>query len=92
MDNGIIENLKNCLADYKAKIEYQSLDLDADRPQQIKEAEIEMVKKYENSEFGSVTVTPPKKLLTELSVDEKSAYLKSKKMENCEIHKGHQRV
>ena len=84
---GMIEDLIN-----KAKMEYQSLDFDADRPQQIKKVRKEMAKKYENGEFGSVTVTPPKKPLTELSVDGKCIYLKNKKLENSQIQKGHQRV
>ena len=88
----MVEDLVNCLAEYKAKMEYQSLDFDADRPQQIKEVRMEMAKKYENGEFGLVTVTPPKKPLTEMSVDEKIVYLKNKKMENGQIQKGHQRV
>ena len=41
---GMIENLINCLADYKAKMEYQSLGFDADRPQQIKEVGMEMAR------------------------------------------------
>ena len=89
---GMVEDLVNCLADYKVKMEYQSLDFDADRPQQIKEVRMEMAKKYENGEFGLVTVTPPKKPLTEMSVDEKIVYLKNKKMENGQIQKGDQRV
>ena len=39
--------------------------------EQIKEVRMEMAKKYENDEFGPITVTPPKKN-TELSVDEKA--------------------
>ena len=67
---GVIEDLINCLADYKAKMEYQSLEFDADRPQKIKEVRMEMAKKYENGEFGPVTVTPPKNhLLSCLSME-----------------------
>ena len=69
---GMIEDLINCLADYKAKMEYQSLDFDSDRLEQIKKVKMEMANNYQNGEFGPVTVT-------ELSVDEKSVYLKSKK-------------
>ena len=88
---GMIEDLINCLADYKAKMDYQGLDYDGDRPQQKKDVRMEMAKKYENRELGPVTVTPPKKPLTELSMDEKSVYLKSKTTENGLIQKGHQR-
>jgi len=49
-----------------------------------------MAKKYENGEFCLVIVTPPKKPLTELSVDAKSVYLKRNNMENGQIQKGHQ--
>jgi len=86
----MIEDLINWLADYKAKMEYQSLDFDAGRPQQITEVTVEMAKKYENGEFCLVIVTPPKKPLTELSVDAKSVYLKRNNMENGQIQKGHQ--
>ena len=87
---GMIEDLINCLTDYKAKMEYQSLDFDADRPQQMNEVRIEMVNKYKNGESGPVTIIPPKAPLTELSVDEKSVYLKSKTTENGQIQNGHQ--
>ena len=52
---------------------------------------MEIAKKYENSEFGPVTATPPKKTLTELSVDKKWISLKSRKMENGQIQNDHQR-
>lgn len=89
---GMVEDLISCLADYKAKMEYQNLDFDANRPLQIKEVRMEMAKKYESGEFGPVTVTPPKKPLTELSVNEKTAHLKGKRFENGQVQKGHQHV
>ena len=51
----MIVDLINYLADYKAKMEYQSLDFDADRPQQIKEIRMEMAR---NMKMASSVQSP----------------------------------
>ena len=51
----MIVALINCLADYKAKMEYQSLDFDADRPQQIREIRMEMAR---NMKMASSVQSP----------------------------------
>ena len=85
LDNEDDRRFDKLFDDYKAKMEYQNLDFDTDIPLQINEVRMEMVRKYENGEFGPVTVTHPKKPLTQLSIDEKSAYFKGKRIENSQI-------
>ena len=47
----MIGNLVTCLMAYKARMEYQALDFDGDRPAQYKELRKELAKLYQSKMF-----------------------------------------
>ena len=71
----MIGNLVTCLMAYKARMEYQALDFDGDRPAQYKELRKELAKLYEIEDvslFGPVSLSSPT-LLEDISEDEKNS-------------------
>lgn len=87
LDNEDDRRFDKLFDDYKAKMEYQNLDFDTDIPLQINEVRMEMTRKYENGEFGPVTVTLPKKPLTQLSIDEKVLTSKARELKTARFNK-----
>ena len=71
----MIGNLVTCLMAYKARMEYQALHFDGDRPAQYKELRKELAKLYEIEDvslFGPVSLSSPTSL-EDISEDEKNS-------------------
>ena len=69
----MIGNLVTCLMAYKARMEYQALHFDGDRPAQYKELRKELAKLYEIEDvslFGPVSLSSPTSL-QDISEDER---------------------
>ena len=90
----MVGDLIQCLKGYKAKMEFQGLDFDGDRPVQYKEVRKEMAKIYDEQQefFGPLEILPSEKPLEELSKSEKDSFMKRKKLLNSQLQRGHQRV
>ena len=91
----MIENLITCLTAYKARMEYQAVDFDGDRPAQYKELRKEMAKLYEIEDvslFGPLSLSAPITSIDDMTEEEKKEFLINQKKENSLIQKGHQRI
>ena len=78
----MIENLITCLTTYKARLEYQAVDFDGDRPAQYKELKKEMAKLYEIEDvslFGPLSLSAPITSIDDMTEEEKKEFLKNQK-------------
>ncbi len=89
----MVHNLLTCLAAYKAKMEFEGLDLDGDRPSQYREVRKEMSKIYaEDGTFGPIEISISPTPLSELSTEDKEKFNKKKQEEIASLKKGHLRI
>ena len=93
-DTEMISQLIDCLLQYKSKMEYRSLDFDADKQIQYQELRVEMAKLYEDDValFGPVTGIPLPENFDRLNEEEKTKAKNRVKESKDLITKGQKRV
>ena len=88
----MVHNLLTCLAAYKAKMEFEGLDFDGDRPSQYREVRKEMSKIYaEDGTFGPIEISISPTPLSELSTEDKEKFNKKKQEETASLKSQKQR-
>ena len=94
-DLNLVQNLVECLLEYKSKMEYRSLDFDADKPMQYKEIRLMMAMLFEEEDvslFGPIAPVALPGNFENLTGVEKEKANKSVKDAKDLITRGQKRV